>query len=353
MVADVLREEVTTDAGRKMLELVRSSGQRGASMVKQILSFARGVGGGHTVQALAPLVAEMGKLAQDTFPRAIQIQTRIAPDLHPVKADATQIHQVLMNLCVNARDAMPAGGSLRIEAANILLNQKHTRMRPEPVSGPHVVLTVADSGHGIPAHLAEKIFEPFFTTKELGKGTGLGLSTVLGIVKTHNGFIEVTSETGQGTTFRVYLPADAANEIQPAAEAPAAPPMGHGEQVLLVDDAIALLEITRGLLGASNYRVLTASDGAEAVQLYRRHRGDIDAVVTDMMMPNLDGRATIRALREIDPGIKVVCISGLESELRVPVEGPLGVQATMKKPFTRETLLTTLHQVLAGEPLHS
>src|ERR1051325_7095488 len=349
MVVDLVQSELATDESRRLLAMAKSSALRGAGMVKQILSFARGLGGEFTALHLEHLVREMGKLANDTFPRSIRIETQIGKGLCPIKGDATQLHQVLMNLCVNARDAMPDGGSLCLEVENAILDGRQTPMLPEPASGPYVVLTVADTGQGIPARLLDKIFEPFFTTKEPDKGTGLGLSTVMGILKTHNGFLEVSSEVGKGTTFHIFLPAVAAGATVSPVERPGASPLGQGEQILLVDDETALLEITRELLGAFNYRVLTATDGEEAVALYRRHRGNINAVVTDMMMPTMDGPATIRALREIDPQVKVLCMSGLDSRPNLADAGQLRVEVTLRKPFPPETLLTKLRQVLDVE----
>lgn len=205
-----LAEKITSEESKKMLQTMVSSAKRGSEMIAQILAFARGVGGEPTVLDLKPLLAEMEKLARETFPRAIRIQSRTAPDLYPVMGNATQLHQVLLNLCVNARDAMPHGGSLRIEAQNVALENKSTRLHSEPVSGRHVLITVADTGQGISPELLDKIFEPFFTTKAPGKGTGLGLSTVQGIVKSHGGFLDFSSTPGQGTTFQVYLPAHVA-----------------------------------------------------------------------------------------------------------------------------------------------
>lgn len=349
MVVDLLQDELATTKSRNMLEMVKASAQRGSEMVKQILSFARGVGGEHTMLQVNHLVTEMGKLARDTFPRSIRIQVKTGKDLYLINGDATQLHQVLMNLCVNARDGMPDGGSLLIEANKIILEKKPIPMQERFASGPYVVLTVSDTGQGIPPHLLDKIFEPFFTTKEVGKGTGLGLSTVLGIVKTHNGFCEVSSEVGKGTTFRIYLPATAETEIKPAEEKALPPPMGQGETILLVDDEIALLEITREILGLFNYRVLTAKDGAEAVTLYQQHKGNIKAVVTDMMMPIMDGTATVRALQEIDPLVKVICVSGLSSKPNLAEAGQANVQATLRKPYSPTKLLTTLRQVLATQ----
>jgi two-component system, cell cycle sensor histidine kinase and response regulator CckA len=346
MVADLLQNELTSKENRQMLEIVKSSAQRGSDMVKQILSFARGVSGEHAMLQVNHLMTDIGKLLHGTFPRSIQIRTEFGKDLHLVKGDATQLHQVLMNLCVNARDAMPNGGSLLIEAANVTLKEKQTPMHQKPRSGPHVLLTVTDTGEGIPSHLLEKIYEPFFTTKGIGKGTGLGLSTVLGIVKTHNGFVEVSSQVGKGTTFRVYLPASTALEVASSENKPNAPPMGHGEQILVVDDEFALREITRETLGLFNYQVLTAQDGAEAVTIYHEHQREIKVVITDMMMPTMDGTATIQALQQIDPHVKIICVSGLSSNPNLNAVAHLNVQASLKKPYSSEKLLTTLRCVI-------
>jgi PAS domain S-box-containing protein len=353
MVADLLQDESVSKENRQMLEIVKSSAMRGSEMVKQILSFARGVSGEHAVLQIKHLIGDMAKLLQETFPRSIQIRTDFGKDLRLVKGDATQLHQVLMNLCVNARDAMPNGGSLLIEAVNVMLEEKHTPMHPKPLSGPYVLLTVADTGEGIPSHLLDKIYEPFFTTKDVGKGTGLGLSTVLGIVKTHNGFVEISSHVGKGTTFRVYLPASAAPETASGEDKPPAPPMGHGEQILVVDDEFAVLEITRETLGLFNYQVLTAKNGAEAVTVYHQHHADIKVVITDMMMPIMDGTATIQALQQIDPQVRIICVSGLSSKPNLAAAAQLNVQASLKKPFTPEKLLTTLRHVIDEKALSS
>jgi two-component system, cell cycle sensor histidine kinase and response regulator CckA len=207
MGTQILDQEVMSDAGRKILETMRARATRGAEMIQQILAFARGVGGEPALLELGKLLAEVQSLASETFPRSIRIQSSVQQELHPVIGNATQLHQVLLNLCVNARDAMPHGGSLRLAVHNVLLDKASTRWQTEPVSGAFVLLSVEDTGHGIPPELLEQIFDPFFTTKELGKGTGLGLSTVLGIVKSHGGFLDVDSEVGKGTTFKIYLPA--------------------------------------------------------------------------------------------------------------------------------------------------
>ncbi len=209
----LLRQDLSSEDRRKLLDTMNGSAQRGAEMVKQIVAFARGVSGKPTVLDMSKIVNEMDKLTKRTFPRSITIEVEVAKQLYPVVGNATQLHQVLLNLCVNARDAMPGGGTLRIEAENVVLEKKASAWNPEPVSGPHVSLAVSDTGCGMTSEVLNRVFEPFFTTKEVGKGTGLGLSTVQGIVKSHGGFAEVSTEAGKGTVFRIYLPA-AVNEQQ-------------------------------------------------------------------------------------------------------------------------------------------
>lgn len=207
MGTKILGQEVMSEAGRKILETMHARATRGAEMIHQILAFARGVGGQPALLDVGKLLAEIQSLASETFPRSIRIELRVQQGLDPILGNATQLHQVLLNLCVNARDAMPQGGSLCLSAQNVALDKASTRWHPEPVSGDFVMLSVEDTGQGIPPELLDQVFDPFFTTKELGKGTGLGLSTVLGIVKSHGGFLDVASEVGKGTTFKIYLPA--------------------------------------------------------------------------------------------------------------------------------------------------
>ena len=218
-------------------------------------------------------------------------------------------------------------------------------MHQNPLSGPFVLLTVKDTGEGIPPGLLDKIYEPFFTTKGVGKGTGLGLSTVLGIVKTHNGFVEVSSEVGKGTSFRIYLPASAETETSSEQRA-TAPPTGHGERILVVDDESAVLQITRETLSLFNYQVWTARNGAEAVDIYHDHHAEIKAVITDMMMPIMDGKATILALRQINPQVRIICTSGISSKPSLGIATFPKVSASLEKPFTPERLLTTLRRVI-------
>jgi CheY-like chemotaxis protein len=261
-----------------------------------------------------------------------------------VLADPTQVDQVLMNLMVNARDAMPGGGKLTIKAANITIDENYARMNLEAKPGRFVVITIADNGVGIPPHIINKIFEPFFTTKELSKGTGLGLSTALGIVKGHGGFINVYSEPGRGTQFKIYLPAAETPFMTPP-ESFGSLPLGDGELILVVDDEIAIREITKGTLEAHGYRAITAADGTEAIALYAQHKDDIRLVLTDLMMPFMDGPVTIRALHKLNPHVKIIASSGLAENVKM-AEFNGGVRAFLPKPYTAEKLLTTLKELL-------
>jgi CheY-like chemotaxis protein len=212
--------------------------------------------------------------------------------------------------------------------------------------GPYIVITVADTGTGIPPEILDRIFEPFFTTKEIGKGTGLGLSTVIGIIKSHGGFVKVYSEVGRGTQFKVYLPEAEVDQITPVEDLEL--PTGKGELILVVDDEAAIRDITKTSLETYNYRALTASDGIEAIALYAEHRQEISVVLTDMMMPSMDGATTIRTLRKIEPHVKIVAVSGLVSKDKLAQVASIGVKTFLPKPYTTKELLTTLHEVLSS-----
>ncbi|HEY8458853.1 MAG TPA: ATP-binding protein, partial [Blastocatellia bacterium] len=295
------------------------------------------------------LIKEIVKILADTMPKNIEITFSVAPDLRNVSGDATQLHQVLMNLCVNARDAMPQGGKLRIEAENVDIDEHYARMNVEAKPGKYVSIGVIDTGVGIPEQNLTKIFDPFFTTKEHGQGTGLGLSTVAGIVRSHGGFINVYSELNRGARFRVYLPAI---ELAQAAQAkPARPdlPMGNGELILVIDDESAIREVARETLSAFGYRAMIAGDGAEAMAVFVAHKDEVKAVITDMMMPYMDGPATIRALRRLDPNVKIIATSGLKAEDKIADAAQLGVKTFLPKPYTAEKLLKTVATALKEE----
>ncbi|HEX3799611.1 MAG TPA: PAS domain S-box protein [Verrucomicrobiae bacterium] len=349
MLAVKLIEVCPADADRsRLLEMIRSSAQRGADLVHQVLSFCRGVESRRVECRLAPVLKDLHHMLSETFPKSIRIEPKVAENLWPVLADPTQLHQVMLNLCVNSRDAMPDGGTLAISVENVVLNGQQTVMASGDKPCPHVVIEVHDTGTGIPEEIREKIFDPFFTTKELGKGTGLGLSTTLAIVKNHGGFINLYSEAGQGTVFRIYLPAHislstANSEIQEVRF-----PRGNGELILLVDDEASVRSITRQTLQAFGYRVLTVANGAEAIEMYAQHSSDIAVIITDMMMPVMDGPTSIHALSRLNPNLKVIAASGLSPENHMAKAPNDAVKAFLPKPYTTETLLITLHDVLGN-----
>ncbi|MDI1314527.1 PAS domain S-box protein, partial [Prosthecobacter sp.] len=329
-----------------VLNTIETSSKRGADMVKQVLSFARGVESQQLEVQAGHLLTEIEKLANETFLKNIQVRSIIPPDLWIVRGDPTQLHQVLLNLCVNARDAMPYGGTLSLAASNLMLDEHYAGMNIEAKPGPHVRIVVEDTGTGMPPEVIERIFEPFFTTKELGKGTGLGLSTTIAIIKSHGGFLRVYSEVGVGTRFHVYLPAQtepgAANMGHLEVELPG----GQGQLILVIDDEASIRQITQQTLEAFGYRVVLASDGAEAAAIYGVRRHEIAAVLTDMMMPVMDGPATIQVLMRMNPQVRIIAASGLNANGMVAKAVNVGVKHFIPKPYTAETLLKTLHTLL-------
>jgi CheY-like chemotaxis protein len=347
MSVEVLRGKITDDAGRRMLAVMEGSAKRGAEMVKQVLTFARGVRGDRVLLHSQHLLRDVVKIIGETLPKTIQLRTEIADGLWPVTGDATQLQQVLVNLAVNARDAMPNGGTLTVQAENHVLESEVEQQGNLILPGFFVVWSVSDTGTGIAPEVAGKIFEPFFTTKEPGQGTGLGLSTALGIVKSHGGFLRVETEVGRGTKFLLYLPAQEGMEALPAEAETHDLPSGNGELILAVDDEAAVLTMTKETLEAFGYRVITARDGAEAVAAYTSHRDEIRGVLTDMLMPHMDGPATIRVLKQIDPSVRIIAASGVMDGERVKDATGLEKVAFLMKPFTAEKLLTTVQRVLA------
>ncbi|MEH2112318.1 hybrid sensor histidine kinase/response regulator [Nostoc sp.] len=330
---------------RHLLEILEINARRGADLVKQVLSFARGVEGKRITLQLRHIIVELGKILKETFPKSIEISTDVPQDLWMVSGDSTQLHQVLMNLCVNARDAMTNGGTLSISAENLLIDENYARMSLEAKVGFYIVISVSDTGIGIPGEILDRIFEPFFTTKDVGKGTGLGLSTVLGIIKSHGGFVNVYSEPGTGTSFHVYLPAVKGMEALSPEDLP--PQIGHEELILVVDDEIAIQEITRTSLEAHNYKILIANDGIEAIALYAQNRDKVSAVLMDIMLPSLDGLTAIRTLQKINPQVKIIASSGLMSDNKLSAAAAIGINTFLSKPYTINELLLSLQKVLS------
>nr|WP_242043383.1 PAS domain S-box protein [Leptolyngbya sp. FACHB-671] len=340
----LMHSKIQENKRQQLLENIQNSAKRGATLIKQVLSFARGVEGKRTVLQIRHLISEIRQIVQETFPKSIEVHLDLPNDLWLVSGDATQLHQVLMNLCVNARDAMTDGGMLSLSATNLWIDENYTRMNLDAQVGAYVMVSVADTGVGISPEALDRIFEPFFTTKELGKGTGLGLSTVLGIVKSHGGFVEVLSSVDSGTQFKIYIPAVQAAETLFVQEDE--PVSGEGELILVVDDEAAIREVNQASLESHNYRVLTASDGIEAIAQYVQRKDEINLVLIDMMMPSMDGMTAIRTLKKIDPQVKIIAVSGLLSNTQIPEPVNSNIQAFLPKPYTAKELVRTIHQVL-------
>ncbi len=338
----------------QMLSIIESNAKRGADLVKQVLSFARGIEGDiqgqtatpqHTVLQVKHLILEIQQIILQTFPKSITVYTEIQEELLPICADSTQLHQVLINLCLNARDAMLTGGTLTISAENIWIDEIYASMHIGAKVGAYIALTVADTGLGISKEILDRIFEPFFTTKELGKGTGLGLSTVISIIKEHDGFITVSSCVGEGTKFQVYLPA--VNQVPIQSLKDIEIPTGSGECILVVDDETAIQEITKTSLENYNYTAITAGDGMEALAIYTEHQETISAAIIDIMMSKMDGATTIRTLQNINPLLPIIAVSGLVTSEQVPLDKTAEYTAFLSKPYTTQELLKTLHAVIS------
>ncbi len=349
MSLELLKMKFPDSDSQELLSLLEASAERGADMVRQILSFARGVEGRRAEMRVPPLVRDIEKIVNETFLRHIQIQTRVPDGIWTVIGDTTQLHQVLLNLCLNARDAMPGGGLLVVSAENreIDATDPGLSQNPKALPGPYVLLEVKDSGTGMPPKIVENIFDPFFTTKEFGKGSGLGLSTSLAIVRGHGGFLQVATEVGHGTTFQVFIPAQTEAALAETPPPVPALPCGHGELILVVDDEAPMRWVTRQILESFGYRVVLASDGAEAVAIYTQRGAEIAAVLTDMTMPVMEGPEAIRLLRGINPTLPIIGASGLAATTYAPKLARLGVKHILSKPYTTAELLEMMQQVLA------
>ncbi|MBW4557262.1 MAG: PAS domain S-box protein [Trichormus sp. ATA11-4-KO1] len=332
------------DKHKHMLNIIENNAKRASDMVRQILTFARGDNGRSIALQVEQLLLEIEQTLNNTFPKNIKINHKLSQNVWTILADPTQIHQVLMNLCVNARDAMPRGGTLSISAENLFIDENFVRRNLEAQVGPYVVITVSDTGTGIPSVILERIFEPFFTTKDLGKGTGLGLSTVIGLVKNHGGFVNVLSEVGYGTQFQVYLPAVNDKIIQQSKKLEL--PNGNSELILIVDDETAILEITKTSLEDYNYRTLTASNGIEAISLYADNKAQISVVVMDMMMPSMDGLTAIRILQQLSPQVKIIGTSGVAADSQIAKTTDMNIHTFLRKPHTIDELIHAIHKAL-------
>ncbi|HET9066132.1 MAG TPA: PAS domain S-box protein [Gemmatimonadales bacterium] len=340
MSVEMLRMEDDTAERRETLDNIEATARKGADMIRQVLQFARGVDGRRVEIDVRELVDDVVRIGNDTFLKAVQLTAHIDRDLPPVSGDPTQLHQVLLNLAVNARDAMPDGGTITITA------RSEDLLRPEA----DVLVEVTDTGTGIPPELVDRIFEPFFTTKAQGKGTGLGLSTSLAIVTSHGGTLRVRSTPGKGTTFTMRLPTMEGARPATSARSAGCAQRGNGEMILVVDDEAAIRSVTARLLQAHGYGVMLASDGREAVECYAEHRASIAVVLTDMMMPVMDGATAIARLRAIDPGVRLITVSGLADQSGLPPTGPDQYPIRhLAKPYTAGELIAVIGQALRGD----
>lgn len=346
MSVEMLRMSKPDAETDRWLEMIKENAERGADMVKQVLTFARGMSGERIPVQMRHVIKDLVRVLQETLPKTIDVKFNIRSDLWTILADPTQMHQVLMNICINARDAMPAGGTLTITAKNVSIDENYARMNIDAVPGDFVLLSISDTGTGMTPDVVERIFDPFFTTKDIGKGTGLGLSTTLTIVKSHGGFLNVYSEARKGTRFSIYLPSAEAGTAAEKVETAKVIPSGNGQLILVVDDETNIREVTEATLQRFGYRTLAVSDGTGALAVYAQQKGMIDAVITDMAMPFMDGEALVRALKKMDPDVRIITMSGLISAEQTAELRRLKVGDFLSKPFTAETLLTALHKVL-------
>jgi len=348
MGAELMRPFVTIERGQHVLAMIEASARRGADIVRQVLTFARGTGGDPVSVQPVHLVRDVVRILDESLPKNIQIEDESAAGIWPVNVDATQLHQALMNLCINARDAMPDGGRLILSAENVSIDEATAAQTPGAHEGRYVRLRVRDTGTGIAPEQQKRIFEPFYTTKALGKGTGLGLSTALGIVRNHGGFMRLDSHVGQGTTFDLFIPASPA-PVSAAAPGPERPwPQANGELVLVVDDETAVREVVRRALEAFGYRVISCPTGAEAIVRFRASQNDVRLVVTDIMMPEMDGPALALALRAIAPSVPILGITGACDSATVQQLQTLSFTTLLAKPFTVGELLTAVLKAIGA-----
>jgi PAS domain S-box-containing protein len=346
MAGEILRMRVTDPRDMKLLELLGQSGQRSAAVVKQIVSFAS-VGNREKIVVQAKhLLRDILQLMQETFPKSLRLEHEVPGDLWTVQGNPSQLYQVLLNLCINARDAMPQGGTLRLVARNETLTEQAAHAFPDATPGPFVVFEVSDTGPGMPPFVMQHIWQPFFTAKSEGKGSGLGLSTVRGIAVSHHGFVNVSSEMGRGSTFRVFIPATETQEIGGPGFSSSAPFVTRsvGELVLVVDDEESIRESMSAILRQTGYRPLTTADGIEALAQYAGRIREISLVITDLDMPGLGGVAFSKAILLLNPTAKILFISGA-SATGLAQEAGDGT-AFLAKPFTAEALLLKVQELL-------
>lgn len=346
---DLLRDGVTDDDLLPVLDEIARSARRGADMVRQLLLFARGSETERRPMSVDIVLLDIVATMQETFPRSITVRTELANDLPWVVGDRTQLHQVVLNLCVNARDAMPSGGSLTLAASRTQIEDGDPSMPPDVEAGSYVLIEVSDTGTGMDEETQQRIFDPFFTTKAVGEGTGLGLSTSRSIVASHGGFIQVRSTPGEGATFRIGIPAIVRQNAELPPSATSQLPRGSGERVLLVDDEAPIRHLAATLLTSYGYAVTVAENGEEALNAFRVAPSEFDVVVTDLMMPVMDGVEFIKAARVLRPDLPIIASSGFHDESRREAVEALLVSEFLPKPYTAEAMLRALRHVLHGQ----
>jgi nitrogen-specific signal transduction histidine kinase len=341
------RRAAEGSADQRDVTAIREAGERATRLTRQLLAFARREVVRPTVLDLTGVVLEMEQLLRRTIGEHVVLETSLAPDLWPIMADDGQLEQVLVNLAVNARDAMPQGGTLTLDTENVDVDAAYAQARPGLAPGRYVRLRVSDTGVGMTPEVAAKAFEPFFTTKPKGQGTGLGLATIHGIVTQAGGHVQIYSEPGLGTTFTVLLPTtEAAAPDAPATDDDRAP--GGGETILVVEDEPAMLEVTRRILDANGYTVLTAGRGTEAVKIAAEHDGPIDLLLSDVVMPYMLGKEVAARVGALRPGIQVLFMSGYAQNVIGPIGDLADGRQIIDKPFTEAVLLQRLTALLAS-----
>lgn len=351
MVASLLESRLTGERDQKFLKILESSTNRGAGLVRQILSFAHGVSGELREVQVKHILRDVLTMVHETFPKNITVKEHVLTDLWPVQGDATQIHQIVLNLCVNARDAMEGGGTLAVSGVNVVLDESAMERMPEAAPGEWIKLEVSDTGHGIPAEILEKIWTPFFSTKVATKGTGLGLSTVRGIVERHEGFMQVESSPEAGTVFQVYIPAVKSDHNSASPFESQDTLRGSGEHILVVDDEAMILDMARETLTEYGYRVSTAVDGKKAAEIIISDDADIDLLVTDLMMQKIGGVELIGMLKSLHPDTQVIVITGVDlKEVKADPKLQSRVATYLNKPFEMNALLSAVAEILRPAP---
>ena len=348
MAASMLNDDLPSELREEYVASIEDAAKRAADIIRQMLVFSRGMDGKHITFQPQKLVGEVVQFVRMTFPKSITFNAYLAEDLWNITGDQTHLHQVLLNLCVNARDAMPDGGRLTLTVENCEVDENWEAMPSDTKTGDFVRFNITDTGTGIPPGLIEKIFDPFFTTKGVGQGTGLGLSSVAGIVRSHGGFVKVDSKLGEGSTFSVFLPASRQPNALSEKENPPVFYQGNGELILVVDDEKPILRMAENILRRNGYDVLTAVNGIDALTTYKSQMQKINLVLTDLSMPEMDGVALSRRLKEVTPTLKIIASSGQVEKSHKSELADLGVHGFLTKPYRQDQLLSVVHEEICG-----